>query len=277
MTVASPGAATAPASFEIKIANLPLVALLLKSTNLDILASELKTRFGDIPDFFDQDPLVIDLTELSAATALNGTEVDAIDFPALLNLLREYSVVPIAIKGGNPEQMAGGLAVGLLPAPEDRVAASSPFAPAPAPEPQIALSAKATTVVEAPPSSGEVPAPDAPLGALVIDKPLRSGQKIYARGRDVVMLAMVNAGAEIIADGHIHVYAALRGRAMAGARGNTDARIFALSLEAELISIAGVYRTSENLLPGNIQGKPAQVRLVSGPDGDKLVIDGMGN
>ncbi len=277
MTVASPGAATAPASFEIKIANLPLVALLLKSTKLDILASELKTRFGDIPDFFDQDPLVIDLTELSAATALNGTEVDAIDFPALLNLLREYSVVPIAIKGGNPEQMAGGLAVGLLPAPEDRVAASSPFAPAPAPEPQIALSAKATTVVEAPPSSGEVPAPDAPLGALVIDKPLRSGQKIYARGRDVVMLAMVNAGAEIIADGHIHVYAALRGRAMAGARGNTDARIFALSLEAELISIAGVYRTSENLLPGNIQGKPAQVRLVSGPDGDKLVIDGMGN
>ena len=277
MTVASPGAATAPASFEIKIANLPLVALLLKSTKLDILASELKTRFGDIPDFFDQDPLVIDLTELSAATALNGTEVDAIDFPALLNLLREYSVVPIAIKGGNPEQMAGGLAAGLLPAPEDRVAASSPFAPAPAPEPQIALSAKATTVVEAPPSSGEVPVPDAPLGALVIDKPLRSGQKIYARGRDVVMLAMVNAGAEIIADGHIHVYAALRGRAMAGARGNTDARIFALSLEAELISIAGVYRTSENLLPGNIQGKPAQVRLVSGPDGDKLVIDGMGN
>ena len=279
MTVASPGAATAPASFEIKIANLPLVALLLKSTKLDILASELKTRFGDIPDFFDQDPLVIDLTELSAATALNGTEVDAIDFPALLNLLREYSVVPIAIKGGNPEQMAGGLAVGLLPAPEDRVAASSPFAPAPAPapEPQIALSAKATTVVEPPPSSGEVPVPDAPLGALVIDKPLRSGQKIYARGRDVVMLAMVNAGAEIIADGHIHVYAALRGRAMAGARGNTDARIFALSLEAELISIAGVYRTSENLLPGNIQGKPTQVRLLSGPDGDKLVIDGMGN
>lgn len=283
MIVASPGAATVPASFEIKIANLPLVALLLKSTKLDILASELKTRFGDIPDFFDQDPLVIDLTELNAATALNGAEVDAIDFPALLNLLREYSVVPIAIKGGNPEQMAGGLAAGLLPAPEDRVAASSPLTPAPAPapasepEPQIALSAKATTVVEAPPSSGEVPAPDAPLGALVIDKPLRSGQKIYARGRDVVMLAMVNAGAEIIADGHIHVYAALRGRAMAGARGNTDARIFALSLEAELISIAGVYRTSENLLPGNIQGKPTQVRLVSGPDGDKLVIDGMGN
>ena len=275
MIVASPGAATVPASFEIKIANLPLVALLLKSTKLDILASELKTRFGDIPDFFDQDPLVIDLTELNAATALNGAEVDAIDFPALLNLLREYSVVPIAIKGGNPEQMAGGLAAGLLPAPEDRVAASSPLTPAPAP--QTALSAKATTVVEAPPSSGEVPAPDAPLGALVIDKPLRSGQKIYARGRDVVMLAMVNAGAEIIADGHIHVYAALRGRAMAGARGNTDARIFALSLEAELISIAGVYRTSENLLPGNIQGKPAQVRLVSGPDGDKLVIDGMGN
>jgi septum site-determining protein MinC len=275
MTVAPSAPASAPAaSFEIKSANLPLVALLLKSTDLDALTRDLKTRFGDIPDFFENDPLVIDLTQLNAAARRTGADVDAIDFSALLNLLRQYSVVPIAIKGGNPSQMADGLAAGLLPAPDARVLASSP--PTPEPERQLTpptKSREATTPVPAP--IPLQPIPDAPLGALVINKPLRSGQQIYARGRDLVVLAMVNAGAEIIADGHIHVYAPLRGKAMAGARGNTDARIFALSLEAELISIAGIYRTSENPLPANIQGKPAQVRLVAGPDGDKLVMDAM--
>ena len=120
------------------------------------------------------------------------------------------------------------------------------------------------------------PAPAAAvIGALVIDKPLRSGQQVYARGRDLVVLAMVNAGAEVIADGHIHVYAPLRGKAMAGARGNTDARIFALELNAELLSIAGVYRTSEHPLPAQVQGRAAQVRLVATEEGDKLVFDAM--
>jgi septum site-determining protein MinC len=281
MTVAPPATSSAtPASFEIKSANLPLVALLLKSTDLQTIASDLKARFGDIPDFFDNDPLVIDLTQLNAAARRNGAEVESIEFPALLKLLRQYSVVPIAIKGGSPAQMADGLAAGLLPAPDARVVASSP--PTPEPERQVAQSIKTATTVRVPPSAANVSAPapvqsmpEAPLGALVINKPLRSGQQIYARGRDLVVLAMVNAGAEIIADGHIHVYAPLRGKAMAGARGNTEARIFALSLEAELISIAGIYRTSENPLPANIHGKPAQVRLVAGPDGDKLVMDAM--
>ena len=111
---------------------------------------------------------------------------------------------------------------------------------------------------------------------MVIDKPLRSGQQVYARGRDLVVLAMVNAGAEVIADGHIHVYAPLRGKAMAGARGNTEARIFSLALEAELISIAGVYRTAEHPLPEGLAGQPTQVRLVpgeEGQEGDRLVMN----
>ncbi len=281
MTVApSATSSTAPASFEIKSANLPLVALLLKSTDLDALARDLKTRFGDIPDFFDHDPLVIDLTQLNATARRNGAVVETIDFPAVLTLLRQYSVVPIAIKGGSPTQMAEGLAAGLLPAPDARVVASSP--PTPEPErhvpqpPQVAASTKTSPATAQAAGLVQVQTmPEAPLGALVINKPLRSGQQIYARGRDLVVLAMVNAGAEIIADGHIHVYAPLRGKAMAGARGNTEARIFALSMEAELISIAGIYRTSENPLPANIQGKPAQVRLTAGPDGDKLVMDAM--
>ena len=111
---------------------------------------------------------------------------------------------------------------------------------------------------------------------MVIDKPLRSGQKIYARGCDLVVLAMVNQGAEVVADGNIHVYAPLRGKAMAGARGNTHARIFSLCLEPELISIAGVYRTSENALSPDVHGKAAQVRL-SNDGQDKLIIEALNN
>lgn len=246
--------ATTSATFEIKSANLPLVALLLKSVDLQALASELKLRFGDIPDFFDQDPLMIDLSplEASAHTDVGPAEID---FLALVALLRSYRLVPVAVKGGSPAQMAGAQQAGLLFAPDAHLVGARPAPPSTA-APALASST-------------------APLGALVIDKPLRSGQQVYARGRDLVVMAMVNAGAEVIADGHIHVYAPLRGKAMAGARGNTDARIFALALEAELLSIAGVYRTSENPLPPGVAGQPAQVRLLPGPDGDRLVMSVM--
>jgi septum site-determining protein MinC len=109
---------------------------------------------------------------------------------------------------------------------------------------------------------------------MVITKPLRSGQKIYARGGDLVVLAMVNRGAEVIADGNIHVYAPLRGKAMAGARGNTSARIFSLCLEPELVSIAGIYRTTEKELAGDVLGKPAQVYL-SDDGTEKLIIEAL--
>ena len=107
--------------------------------------------------------------------------------------------------------------------------------------------------------------------AMVIDKPVRSGQHVYAKGRDLIVLAMVNPGAEIMADGHIHVYAPLRGKAIAGARGDEQARIFTSSLEAELISIAGTYRTSDTPLPPEVAGKPAQISL----HGDKLVMQAL--
>lgn len=246
MTVALP--ASTPATFEIKSANLPLVALLLKSPDLHALSRDLALRFGDIPDFFDNDPLVIELSQLPADAAV-------LDFEALLALLRPYRVAPIAVRGGQPAQMAAAHAAGLVLAPDARISTAAPPAPARSKAPA--------------PTADVAPAP----GALVIDKPLRSGQQVYARGRDLVVLSMVNAGAEVIADGHIHVYAPLRGKAMAGARGNTDARIFALSLEPELLSIAGIYRTSEIPLPEGVWGKPTQVRLVPGPEGDKLVMD----
>lgn len=253
MTVATQ--ATTPATFEIKSANLPLVALLLKSTDLAAVSRELSQRFGDVPDFFDQDALMIDLSPLQAAASASTRPAGEIDFPTLIALLGSYQLVPMAVKGGNPAQMAAALQAGLLPVPDAHLVSARPTA--------------------APAAPSQPPPAAAPQGALVIDKPLRSGQQVYARGRDLVVLAMVNAGAEVIADGHIHVYAPLRGKAMAGARGNTDARIFALALEAELLSIAGVYRTSEHPLPPGVAGHPVQVQLVPGPDGDKLVMNVM--
>lgn len=257
MSVALAG--NAPITFEIKSAHLPLVALMLKSSDLGRLAEEFAQRFGDMPDFFDHDPLVIDLHPLNVA------EAHALpDFAALQALLRQHRLTPIAVRGGTIEQTALAVAAGLTPTPDATVQRGS-SAPAPANE----------TAVQ-PESVAQQPAPLPPPGALVIDKPLRSGQQVYARGRDLVVTAMVNPGAEVIADGNIHVYAPLRGKAIAGARGNADARIFALSMAPELISIAGIYRTSEVALPGSVQGKTAQVRLVPGPDGDKLVIDAIG-
>lgn len=248
MTAAIAG--RAPATFEIKSANLPLVSLLLKSSNLDALAAELNARFGDSPDFFDNDPLVLDLSPLQAQP---DTPVDIV---ALVGLLRRYRVLPVAARGGHPLQMQAALAAGLAAAPE---AVAAPLAlvrkepAAPAPAPSVGAEPTFTS-------------------ALIIDRPLRSGQQIYARGRDLVVLSMVNAGAEVVADGHIHVYAPLRGKAIAGARGYTQARIIALCLEPELISIAGVYRTSEVPLPSDVLSKPTQVRLVGGADG-KLVME----
>lgn len=249
MTVALAG--SAPATYEIKSANLPLVALLLKSGDVAALSQDLERQFGEAPNFFDHDPVVIDLA------ALVGGEAN-IDFAALLLLLKRYRMAPIAVKGGNATQMEAALAAGLTAAPDTVARANAKNAK---PVVETIVQEVVHEVIREVPVAGP--------GALVIDKPLRSGQQVYAKGRDLVVLSMVNVGAEVIADGHIHVYAPLRGKAIAGARGNTEARIFSLCLEAELISIAGTYRTSETPLPKNLWAKPAQIRLV----GEKLVMD----
>jgi septum site-determining protein MinC len=252
MTIAVQG--TTPDTFEIKSATLPLIALVLKSADLGALARELEARFGDIPDFFDHDALVVDLSRLESEA--QGGERQAVDFPGLLELLWKYRLAPVAVHGARNELAAVAKAAGLFPAPDARIGTAAPPS-----------ASNAETAVQA------AAVHPAATGALVIDKPLRSGQQVYARGRDLVMLAMVNAGAEVIADGHIHVYAPLRGRAIAGARGNADARIFALGMEAELISIAGLYRTGETPQLAAVRGKPTQVRLVSDGEGNRLVFD----
>ncbi|PIT77048.1 septum site-determining protein MinC [Limnohabitans sp. G3-2] len=239
--------------YDIKSADLSLLALLLKTTDISAVALALKQQLAETPAFFEQDPVVVDVSAL-------GLEADqTLDLSALMAVLREHQLVPLAIKGAHEALLAQAKGLGLVDATDARIRRSVPLEQPSAPE-----TAPAPIVAQ--------PATVAPWGAMVIDKPLRSGQQVYAKGRDLVVLAMVNAGAEVIADGHIHVYGALRGKAIAGARGNTQAQIFAQVMEPELISIAGVYRTSENALPKDVLGQVAQVCLQSGPDGDKLLI-----
>ncbi|MFT4190380.1 MAG: septum site-determining protein MinC [Comamonas sp.] len=252
MTVALAG--RAPATFEIKSANLPLLALLLKSADLRLLAAEMTAQFGNQSDFFDGEPLVVDFSQYPP----DAPALTAADFATLLKLLRSYRMAPVAVKAQRDDLLEEAKAAGLVPAQDSFLGQA------------VAQPARVERVVETVVQEvvREVPTPVAGPGTMVVDRPLRSGQRVYARGCDLIVLAMVNQGAEVIADGHIHAYAPLRGRVMAGARGNADARIFALNLEAELISIAGIYRTSETPLPPDVQGRPAQIRL----DGEKLLI-----
>ena len=234
-------------SFEIKSASLPLVSFVLKSADITLIAQDLQTRLGDTPDFFDNDPVLVDLQHLD-------DQAGPLDLPALLQLLRSFRMNPVALRPNNAAHEAAATLAGLFLTTEARTLPPSPATQEVVREVEVIREVVREVAIG--------------VSAMVVDKPLRSGQHVYAKGRDLVVLAMVNPGAEIMADGHIHVYAPLRGKAIAGAKGDTSARIFTHSLEAELLSIAGVYRTSDAPLPKEVAGKAAQVWLV----GDKLVM-----
>jgi septum site-determining protein MinC len=241
---------TASPAYDIKSADLPLVAFQLRSTDLQQVTQALAEQLRDTPDFFEQDPALVDLDALPA-------DGGAIDFAALVALLRQHGLQPVAVKTARMDWLDGARQAGLVQADDARIRRQLPTGhgmaqTTPAPAPAVAV-----------PSLSE---------ALVLDKPLRSGQQFYAKGRDLIVLAMVNPGAEVLADGNIHVYAPLRGKAIAGARGYTGARIFAQSMDPELISIAGVYRTSENPLPPEVRGQAAQVSLQIDAEGERLRI-----
>lgn len=239
-------------ALEIRHGQLPLVVARLRGPDVAAVLAELDQRYGGAPCFFEDEPLLLDCADWAGA----ANAPTPLEQQALLDGLRAAGLRPLAFCAASPMWRDAFLAAGLVEAEAPPAAAvRSGAAPAAAP----------TVSVET--------APAAPSSALVIDRPLRSGQQVYARGRDLVVLAMVNPGSEVIADGHIHVYAPLRGRAIAGARGDTQARIFSLALEPELVSIAGIYQTAEKPWPDAVRGKPAQVRLSTGPDGDKLLFE----
>lgn len=247
-----------PSPFEIKSADLPVETLLLREGDLARLDAALQAEFGPSPDFFDHEAVLVDASALG-----DGAQFDV---SALWALLRRHRMSPVALRSPSLALRQSALAAGIALAADASASRARPVRTVVREViREVPVEVPVEVRVEVPVSTPE-PAPQA---ALVIDKPLRSGQKVYARGRDLVVLAMVNPGAEVAADGHIHVYAPLRGKAMAGARGNAEARVFALAMAPELVSIAGIYRTSEHEWPPEVQGKPAQVRL----DGEKLLFE----
>lgn len=238
----------APA-LELKTTRLAGIQVILNSAEHAALNTHLTTLFAATPDFFAGEAAIFECGRLPADAA-------SPDWTWLAQELKSRGLNPFAVQNASSELAAAAAQAGLL--------VLNDVAPAPAAAPVDAPSAPQ---VETAPEPAAVPAA-APTR--IIDKPLRSGQRVYAAGGDIVVLAAVNPGAEVIADGSIHVYAPLKGRALAGARGDTSARIFTTHLEAELVSIAGVYRTFESAPDAAVARKPAQIRLA---DSSQIVIE----
>ncbi|MBP0600620.1 septum site-determining protein MinC [Herbaspirillum sp. LeCh32-8] len=250
---------------DIKISTVVAISAILHETDPAALEQALKDMTGGVSDFFEDEFAVLDIG------ALEGDAAAGIDWSAVVALFKKFRLNTVAVRNAPEDLHAGIVAHGLAidsgaatggaanaRAQENAMVASAAAA-APAPQPQPVPEPEPAPAPAPAPAQQAAPAPAA--RTMIVDTPVRAGQRIYARGADLVILAAVNNGAEIIADGSIHVYAPLRGRALAGASGNTEARIFTASLEAELVSIAGVYRTFENGHPADIAGKQVQVRL----------------
>ncbi len=233
--------------YELRNVNVDALLFVVNTGDLAAIRAEMSRRLDAIPDFFANEAVAIDLRKLA-----NGS----LDIDDLASLLAEYQLNPIGIVATETQsEWTGTCELPLVRShdPRDTIARTR--------------SEQIDVDEEAPPQQAE-PAPRADTSSLVIDKPLRSGQQIYASG-DIVALGVVSYGAEIIAGGNIHVYAPLRGRALAGVQGNQDARIFCTCLEPELVSIAGIYRICENTLSDDLRGKPAQIRL----ENEKLIFE----
>lgn len=237
---------TTLSTFQLKGGLYPLTALQLLGTHLEEFNQQLIDKIKQAPKFFYHAPIVIDLQKLEPWAEL--------DFQRLKAILLAHHLIPVGIKGGHTTQQATAKAAGFA---------------------ILQTTAPQTSNDRPLPEQDEVAVPAAPASppalssnSKVISEPVRSGQQIYAREGDLVILGSVSHGAEILADGHIHVYGPLRGRALAGVTGNTHAHIFCQSLEAELISIAGEYQLSEEFektawrIPTDIslEGEHLQIR-----------------
>ncbi|MCU6435141.1 septum site-determining protein MinC [Undibacterium sp. Jales W-56] len=238
---------------EIKISTVVAVAIILHAAPIATLEAALKKMTAGTPDFFDDEFAVIDVENIAS---------EKLDWPALISLFKSFGLNPVAVRNAQEEDYSTirshGLSIDIVSKPRQEFTSATPATPVAAVE----------VVTEKP-----VPAPQPQIihsntPAMVIDTPVRAGQRIYARGADLIITASVNNGAEVIADGSIHIYAPLRGRALAGATGNTDARIFALSMEAELVSIAGIYRTFDDGFPALLPNHPVQIKLI----GDRIEV-----
>lgn len=207
-------------AFEIKSITVDLVSIVLKSTQIEAIASALDKKFNKEDKSFLVASFLLDVSIANTA--------DKIDLKSILTTLKQHGILIMALCHPDIhfEAIAKVYGLGFC-----LLRSTNP------------LTQKITTT------------------AMVVRHPVRTGQQIYAQGRDLIVLNIINAGAEVAADGHIHVYAPLRGRALAGVKGDKTARIFVQSMEAELISIAGIYRTLDQDLPNSMYHQMMQVYL----------------
>ena len=226
---------------ELKADTFSFPVLQLLDNDMDAVATELGQKTEKTPELFQNTPVVIDLHRLASTQA-------SVDFPLLVGLMRGYSMIPIGVRGGNTHQneMAEMMELAILSESDGQVSA-----------PSTHRAPKAGKPVQ---KTGQTKKNSLPNANRFVTRPVRSGQRLYAPGGDLIVIGPINSGAEVVADGNIHVYGTLRGRAHAGVKGNREAHIFCRDLRAELISIAGRYRVNLATDPA-LCGKPVHVYL----------------
>ncbi len=217
-------------AFQLKGSLFTLTVLHLLNADLLSFTEQLTELVKQTPKFFHFMPIVLDLQKMHKPTI-------AIDFAGIMKVVRELNIILVGVRGGNPEQHKEAQQIGLAIFPNAKA------------DPKDASNKNS----KSDPAKVAVPINARSTGSKLITQPVRSGQQIYARNADLIVLAPVSHGAELLADGHIHVYGTLRGRALAGVMGDQNARIFCQSLEADLIAIAGHYWVSEDLQNSSIK------------------------
>jgi len=252
-------ASTLEPAGELKFGQVHIANLRVLRLDADALGNEMRERVERAPGMFEQAAVIVDFGSLS-----NTPEPDQAE--AVMQALRDAGTLPVGIAFGSDAtgQLARRLNLPLLAKFRARYESNDTAPVAQNTRPQ-STPAPASAAVE------QAPARQAAGSSLLQSTPVRSGQQVYAAGSDLTVTATVGAGAEVIADGHIHIYGALRGRALAGASGDRSARIFCSAFYAELVAVAGEYRVLESIDPA-LKGKPAQIWL----DGETLRIEAMG-
>lgn len=226
------------AAFELKGRMATLTVLRLLSPDPDSLDHQLEAKVAEAPSMLQGLPVVLELSAVGAA--------DAAQLGRWLDVIRRHALVPVGVSGASEAltEAAREQGIGVFP--------------------ELVGGAERQSTRAAPGRGASEPSV---IPGRIVDQPVRSGQQVYARGGDLIVLASVSPGAEVLADGNIHVYGTLRGRALAGVQGNSEARILCRSLRAELVSIAGQYQLSEHMDGFEADG-PVQVYL----DGDALCV-----
>lgn len=249
---------------DLRIGQVGVATLKLRRLDIDEIRAEMDAKVRAAPQLLARAAVIVDLNTFADMP-------DSAQARALMQALRDAGVLPVGLTYGSSavEALSRELSLPLFSRfranyEQDGVQPAPAGAAASAPEPVAAPArSHSTPVAEATP-----PTMAAPGGLRLHEGHVRSGQQIYARGQDLTIVGSVGAGAEVIADGNIHIYGALRGRALAGAAGDDKARVFCREFLAELVAVAGHYRVLDDA-PANLHGKALQIRL----DGEKLLFE----